>query len=160
MKTNNRRRIYVQESIQGGLAIRCVVYWCSCLVSVFLFLMIASILTQPSSIGEVFGGVWMSYSAAIFASLLMLPLVIMDMVRFSHRVVGPLIRLEREMQRLAEGKSVRPLQFREGDFWDGLAEQFNTLRMRHLQLGHQAYVNTRCDRKEVKEPVVLRRYPV
>ncbi len=44
---------------------------------------------------------------------------------FSHRVAGPLHRLQRHMADISEGKTVSDLKFREGDYFPELADQFN-----------------------------------
>ena len=130
------------------------------MVSVILILGIGAIVLGNVETGEWLASLWASYSAAILASLVLLPLIVWDMIRFSHRVVGPLIRLEREMQRLAEGESVRPLRFRENDYWHGLAKRFNGLRARHIELKHKARVVSERLNDRVGEPVVIPRYPV
>lgn len=48
-------------------------------------------------------------------------------LKLSHRIAGPLHRLETEMKNLSEGKKVEPLKFREGDFFKPLADTFNNL---------------------------------
>ena len=161
LKQETRRQFYIQKQIQGRLAIRCVVYWGCCLISVFLIMTVVSAFSQKlPSAGELFRQLLTQYSLVIIASLIVLPLVAWDMIKFSHRVVGPLIRLEREMQKLADGKSVRPLVFREDDFWHPLAAEFNSLRKRHIQLDHHACVNPANEAATPGEPVVLTRYPV
>lgn len=140
-KRRRRHKVFVQKSIQKKLAGRCVFYWSCCLGTVFLFVTISMAFSgKLTTFGELFAGVWSQYSTPVVASFLLLPLVVWDMIKFSHRFVGPLIRLEGEMRRLANGESVRPLQFRKDDYWHGLADQFNALRTRHLQLEHQAKV--------------------
>ena len=58
----------------------------------------------------------------VIVSLLLLPLVIFDMIRFSNRFVGPLLRLRRSMRQLARGQRVEPLKFRSNDLWQDLAD--------------------------------------
>ena len=58
-------------------------------------------------------------------------MIAIDTVRASHRFVGPLVRLENELRRLADGESVRPIQFRAGDQWHSLADQFNRVLIQY-----------------------------
>ena len=161
MKQNRRRNLYVQKQIQRKLATRCVFYWCCCLASVFLLLVIAQMFTDRSaSTLELVMAVWREYYAAVMVSFILLPLVVWDMIKFSHRIVGPIIRLEREMQRLGDGNSVKPLQFRKNDFWHGLSNEFNVLRKQFFQLKHRASIAQERKRKKIGEPVVVNRYPV
>jgi nitrate/nitrite-specific signal transduction histidine kinase len=101
-------------------------YWFFCLCTIFLFVAIATTFSGDlKSAGEMFAGIWRQYSTAVLASVFLLPLVIWDVIKFSHRVVGPILRLQQELQKLADGQPVQPLQFRTNDFWHPLAEQFN-----------------------------------
>ena len=70
---------------------------------------------------------WGYFSPAIVASVVVLPLFIFDILKLSHKIAGPLERLSAEMQKLADGESVEPLRFRDGDYWPELAEKFNEL---------------------------------
>jgi hypothetical protein len=46
-------------------------------------------------------------------------------IELSHRIAGPVIRLRNHMRAVAEGKTRRPVEFREGDFFADLAESYN-----------------------------------
>jgi hypothetical protein len=48
----------------------------------------------------------------------------------SHRVAGPLIRLKRHMDAISEGAAPGPISFREGDYFEDLAESFNRQQAR------------------------------
>lgn len=78
---------------------------------------------QP--VGEIFHGLWRQFSSAILASVLLIPLVVWDLTKFSHRVVGPMLRLEDQLRRLADGQEVGTLKFRSNDYWHSVAVQFN-----------------------------------
>jgi hypothetical protein len=73
---------------------------------------------------------------AFFASALMLPLLMLDIIRVSHRFAGPMIRIRKALRDVAEGKTVEPIRFRFGDFWCDVAEDFNraTARIRESQM--------------------------
>lgn len=123
---NQRKKTWVEHDIQGGLALRCAMYWFFCLCNILLFVGLASMFSgnlQPVS--EIFYGLWRQFSAAILASVLLIPLVVWDLTKFSHRVVGPIVRLEGQLRRLADGKEVGTLKFRSNDYWHSVAVQFN-----------------------------------
>ena len=125
---HKRSKVLVQKAIQGNLAIRCTLYWFFCLCTIFLFVAVASAFSgdlKPA--GQLFGDIWKQYSVAVLASVFLLPFVVWDVIKFSHRVVGPLIRLEAEMRKFAEGGPGRPVRFRDDDYWHGLAEQYNKI---------------------------------
>jgi hypothetical protein len=51
--------------------------------------------------------------------------VLRDLVRLSHRWVGPILRLRSALNALSRGESISPIRFREGDYWQELAGDFN-----------------------------------
>eukprot|EP00487_Bulimina_marginata_P013030 TRINITY_DN9716_c0_g1_i1.p2 TRINITY_DN9716_c0_g1~~TRINITY_DN9716_c0_g1_i1.p2 ORF type:complete len:110 (+),score=0.71 TRINITY_DN9716_c0_g1_i1:162-491(+) len=61
----------------------------------------------------------------LFAAFVMLPIFVVDLCKFSHRFVGPLIRLRKGLQQLADGKSVQPIKLRKHDFWQSTIDDFN-----------------------------------
>ena len=54
----------------------------------------------------------------------------------SNRFAGPMVRVRWTLQRIAEGEDVKPLSFREGDFWQEFSDDFNAamLKQREGQL--------------------------
>jgi hypothetical protein len=57
----------------------------------------------------------------------MLPVFIMDTIKLSHRFAGPIYRLRGVIRGLAQGEAYKPVQFREFDFWQEMAADFNTM---------------------------------
>ncbi len=126
-----RRRVYVNPKIQGRLILRVVLYWIVCAISVTLMLLCWQVLSgPPQPFFAHLNMVWYHYGPAIVCSCLLLPLVIIDILGFSNRFVGPMLRLRRSMHELALGEQVEPLEFREGDFWPEFADEFNALARR------------------------------
>ena len=68
-----------------------------------------------------------NFAPALFAGVVMLPLFLYDQLKFSHRMVGPIYRMRREMRKLSRGEGVQKLRFRDRDHWHPLAEEFNLL---------------------------------
>jgi sensor histidine kinase YesM len=48
-------------------------------------------------------------------------------ILFSHRVAGPLYRMNRHMQEVASGSEKLTFQVRDGDYFSELADNFNTM---------------------------------
>jgi methyl-accepting chemotaxis protein len=70
---------------------------------------------------------WMIVFAAAFAVI-----ILWDVVRLTHRIVGPLKRLENVLYAMADGKSVNQVKFREGDLIESFEKAFNAyLSSRH-----------------------------
>ena len=145
-----RRQLFVDSKIQGALALRVVLYWVVCLITITLMLLCWRILTGPARMFyQHFDDMWFFYGPALLASFMLLPLVIIDVVRVSNRFVGPCLRLRRSMRDLGRGEPVQPIKFREGDFWHDFAEEFNALAARVQR-------NTtppQAEREEQQEPV-------
>jgi len=125
-----RRQLFVDPKVQGALVIRVVFYWVVCLITITLMLLCWSILRTPRMFYAHFDDMWFHYGPALVASFILLPMVVADIIRVSNRFAGPLVRLRRSMRALARGEHVRPISFREGDFWQEFAEEFNAIAAR------------------------------
>ncbi len=152
-KKSPRQRFYVDPKVQGALAVRVVLYWLTCLVTVALMLLLWQIVTGPARLFYThLGDLWFFHGPALVASLILLPMVVIDMIRFSNRFAGPLFRLRRSMRALAAGEPVEPLQFRDSDFWQEFAQQFNAVAARveaAEAAGHRAAEATRDESPEL-----------
>ncbi len=80
------------------------------------------------------GQYWYFMKLVLVASLLVLPLILYDIGVLTNRVIGPLNRLRRELRRLGEGQRVEPLEFRDGDYWQEFAAEFNAVAQRVARL--------------------------
>ncbi len=126
-----RRQYFVDPKVQGAIVVRCLVYWITCLFSTFVMLFFWSLLTGPARLSWMtIDQIWYSYGPAFIASMLLLPLVLGDILRMTNRFAGPVLRLHRELKKLANGENVNPLFFREGDCWKYVADDFNRVVMR------------------------------
>jgi nitrogen fixation/metabolism regulation signal transduction histidine kinase len=54
----------------------------------------------------------------------------MDAIKLSHRFAGPIFSLRRAIRKVAEGEAPRKLKFRQLDFWQDLAEDYNAMLLR------------------------------
>ena len=128
---NLRHFVFVDPKVQGALVIRVALYWLLCLVTMALMLLCWRILTEPIELFFThFRQLWLFFGPAAIASFLLLPLVLLDVIRLSNRFTGPVVRLRRTMRALARGEHVQPIEFREGDFWQEFAAEFNELAAR------------------------------
>jgi len=126
MTQRKRQQLFVEKPVQGSLLIRVAGYWLFCLLTVTLWLLCWSIVSGPPRPAWVtLGDIWYRYAPALVASILLLPMVVVDAIRWSNRFVGPILRFRRSLQRLAAGETVTPIHFREGDYWHDITEHFN-----------------------------------
>jgi hypothetical protein len=125
-----RKRYLVDSKLQGALMLRTFGYWCFCVLSTGLMLLLWQVATGPHrpflsyfSLHEVA----QRHGAVIIASFLLLPILLLDVLITSNRFAGPLYRLRRSMRALAAGEHVQPVVFRDGDFWHEIADEFNAV---------------------------------
>ena len=128
-----RRQLFIDPKVQGALVLRVVLYWAVCLITITLMLLCWSVLRTPRMFYTHFDDMWFHYGPALIASFVLLPMVVVDIIRLSNRFAGPLVRLRRAMRALAQGEEVRPIHFREGDFWQEFADEFNAIAARMKQ---------------------------
>jgi hypothetical protein len=132
-KRRPRRHWFVDPKLQGALICRLVLYWSACLLATGLMLGCSLAGSRPESL--IYGGlgvVWLHFGPVVIISMLLLPIMIVDVIRFSNRFVGPLLRLRRSMRQLARGEHVEPITFRRGDYWQDFADEFNAV-LAHVQ---------------------------
>ena len=137
MSITRRRRLFVDWKLQGWLLINTAIYWLYCLLSVTLIAFCWIILVQrPSTSGELLRLLGTNFGPALIGSVLLLPLVLLDSLRFSNRFAGSMVRIQREMKKMANGEPAIPVHVRTGDFWSDFAEDFNRV-MAQLQDARQ-----------------------
>ncbi len=123
-----RKRLLVDPAVQGALVARVTVYWFVCLITIFFLLLCWNIIAGPARPPwRQLDGMWFHYGPVFVASLFVLPIVLIDILRFTNRFAGPIYRVRRIMREAASGKSVAKVRFRADDFWKDFAEELNGL---------------------------------
>ena len=131
MRSEKRQRLYIDGSVQGTLLKRILLYWGSFLLLTMAlswslsFVVHWFVLQMPPSTPLLLRAFWISQWTTVLAFAATLPAVIYDSLRVSHRFAGPFLRLKRAVKQLADGETVQPLHFRDGDFWQDVADDFN-----------------------------------
>jgi hypothetical protein len=146
-----RKRLFVEPKVQGALVARVLLYWFVCLITVALMILCWNVVRTPRMFYTFFDDMWFRYAPALLASFALLPMVIIDIVRLSNRFAGPLLRLRRSMRALARGEHVEPLHFRDGDFWQEFAEEFNAVVARLEREGRAAPPKQEAEEPEERE---------
>jgi hypothetical protein len=138
MNRSRRTIFFIDREVQGSLLLRTAVYWLFCLLSVSLLLIFWSAITGPDRrFVDLATDVYYRFGPALVASLVLLPIVMLDVVRQSNRFVGPITRLRKALKTLAAGQPATPLNFRDDDFWRDLAFDFNQVAARVAMAGIQ-----------------------
>jgi hypothetical protein len=126
-----RTTFFIDREVQGSLLLRTAVYWLFCLLSVCLMLICWSAYNgPPRRFVDLATECFFRYAPGLVASLVLLPIVMIDVLRLSNRFVGPVMRLRGALKSLAGGQPAKPLNFRDDDFWRELAADFNQVAAR------------------------------
>ena len=130
MRLTPRKRYLVDSKLQGSLLMRSIGYWCFCVLAIGMVLLLWQVATGPHrpflsyfSLHEIVE----RHGAVVLASVLLLPILLLDVLIITNRFAGPLYRLRRSMRALAAGEHVQPVVFRDGDFWHDVADEFNAV---------------------------------
>ena len=131
-----RKRLFVDASVQGALLLRIVVYWFLSLLTVSLLLICLEIVNGkvvPMGDNFNFSILWEEHLSVVLALLLILPMLLLDSLVLSNRFAGPFHRIRRTIHALASGETAETLQFRSNDYWKDVAKDLNLLgeRLRH-----------------------------
>jgi hypothetical protein len=130
----------VDARVQGAFLFRIVLYWFLGLLAITELVMCWNILNGPGGpFLELlrFDVLWADYAPEVVVSLLILAVVLVDTISLTNRMAGPLFRIRRSMAELAAGEKVAPLQFRDKDFWQEVAQEFNAVSAYVEQLKQQ-----------------------
>lgn len=128
-----RKRLFVDRKVQGALVVQVVKYWLLALLTVggLTFL---GLVCMGSGVQGIVSGVGGSQSdllplvsIAVIASAMVLLVLIADLIRVSNRFAGPMVRFKKQLHTAATGGPLEPVNFRENDYWQELAENYNTL---------------------------------
>lgn len=162
MNQNKRRKSLVHRAIQLALIKRLLLQWVCFAWTTCLASSAVQFFLNPMSVPLGFDVLWGVFLTHCFVSSCLLPMFVYDSVKYSHRFVGPIVRLHRELQRVGS-EPVRPIKLRKGDFWHEVADEFNAMLARISQRG-KAYavptnvltsvgeqVNCRVDNEDVSE---------
>ncbi|MCA9199634.1 MAG: hypothetical protein KDA87_18965 [Planctomycetales bacterium] len=134
--TNRRRSLFVEPEVQGAIVRRVLLYWLCCLLFINLPLLIGQVLANPDQyfyqqISVVAERHWPTYLCLIA----ILPFLVYDAMKISNRFVGPIVRIQNELARLADGtEPERPVHFRDADYWQQVGMEFNRVADRIREL--------------------------
>jgi hypothetical protein len=121
-----RRPRIVDRPLQLALLWKAIVQWLLFTTVAFGVLLAWSFLGQPTGQGHL-QAIWDRHGVVFVVLAALLPVVVYDSFRFSHRLAGPMVRLRYTLHRLAKGEQVERLKFRRRDYWHDVADDFNVL---------------------------------
>ena len=130
---NRRTKLVVDSSVQWTLVRRVACHWLYFLVLTAALLPFWVVIVSGDIVGasfrsrEIVAASWLAPVPVILFFLAIAPMIVYDVLKLSHRIVGPVYQLHKAIKGLAAGEEIRPLQLREGDFWKEVAADFNAL---------------------------------
>ncbi|MBI3839635.1 MAG: hypothetical protein HY288_17070 [Planctomycetia bacterium] len=149
-----RKKVFVDPRVQGAMLLRLVIYWVFGLLAIAQILLFWQIITSPPApfLDQFrFDILWAKHGSVVIASLIMLPIFLVDTVVVTNRFAGPLYRLRASIRALTAGERVEPLKFRDRDFWREVADEFNLLAVHVEQLKRQVAMASTAPKPETKD---------
>ena len=131
MRKNRRKKTIVDRKFQFRMVRTLVFHW-TCFMSAVVTLLVGWHLIAGVAVGFSNGNptireTMMRYAPVLFALWVMLPVLVWDILKLSHGIVGPIIRLRMTIQALNRGEDVKMVKLREGDYCIELADDLNLL---------------------------------
>ncbi len=121
-----RKQKLVDHETQSSLVIQLCLHWSLFVVANVLVLSFwLNMLHVPGELSQSQHQFLDILIPFLLVSVVLLPIFVLDSVRLSNRIIGPILRLRSKLQEMKNGKNNSPLSFRENDFWQALAEDFN-----------------------------------
>ncbi len=128
MSESNRKTTFIDPQVQGSLVRRLLYHWVLFFVLTSFVAFVLQVLSNPfQPFAAHAQQLWWTQGPFFLAALFLLPVFIFDTIKLSHRFVGPVNRLRTTIRSIAEGNPPTRVKFRDFDFWQGLADDFNDM---------------------------------
>ena len=122
-----RKKVWI-DIFQTSLLRRTFLYWFIYTLSMWNLLFVWWLLREgPGDPLQQYLDFCKDYYPALIVFAAVFPALALDVVKFSHRLVGPLFRFRKTITALADGEAVRPIRLREGDFLNDMRDEFNRM---------------------------------
>lgn len=126
-----RKKHFIDASVQGSLVRRVISHWLVFLMVAFVVSFILQVLSDPfRPLSMHFQNLWWTHGPFLLVVLFLLPAYVVDTIKLSHRFAGPIFRLRRAIREVASGEAPQRIKFRKNDFWMDLADDYNAMLAR------------------------------
>ena len=133
---NRRKKKFVDRQVQGRLLAGIASHWLLYFMLILFAIPMWHMLTVSGFV-KPFPAVlldsWQSMTPVFLFLAAVLPIFIWESVKFSNRFVGPIYRLRQTIRSINAGEEFRPIKFREDDFWQDVANDFNAMMERFAE---------------------------
>lgn len=130
-----RKKLFVNKQLQGTISLRFMYYWGLYHVFVwhgaFMYFFLKERLVQLTgggqmrSMSQLYSYFMYEYTPIVASAVLLLPIVIYEVIRQTHRFAGPLVRFSNAMKDVMAGKPVKAVKLRDGDLLNDFEKLFN-----------------------------------
>ena len=131
--TTKRRQKLVDPEVQGGVLRKIAIHWVLFFICNALAMMIwIRLFEQPDADwGQTLGDTLLRFLPFFIITMALIPAFVWDTLKLTNRFAGPILRLRSALADASAGRAVSPLHFRNNDFWQEIAENFNCVMRRH-----------------------------
>jgi hypothetical protein len=127
-RKHQRRKIFIDRPIQLAVLLRTALYWAMCtMAQVLMVLFFGMVASSQQDFPSLHPQVTWHLQVTLLASIALLPILLWDVLKLSHRWVGPIFRLRTALRTLSRGETISPVKFRGRDFWQDLASDLNAV---------------------------------
>ncbi|WP_182870406.1 hypothetical protein [Stieleria mannarensis] len=122
-----RSRTLVDTEVQGSLVRRVALHWIVFFVcnTIALTCWIRLFEQPDADWGQTFADTLRRFLPFFVITVALIPAFVWDTLKLSHRFAGPILRLRNTLKDIKAGRAVAPLKFRDNDFWQEMASNFN-----------------------------------
>jgi hypothetical protein len=148
---NRRGKKFIDRQVQGGLVIKIAAHWLLYFMLVLFSIPMWHMITVSGfskSFPLVLADSWSQMTPVFLFLAAVLPIFIWETIKLSHRFVGPMYRLHSTIRSINAGEEFRPIHFRDDDFWQEVADDFNTMMVRLME---QQGAESVCEQEPVRD---------
>ena len=133
MAHEKRKKLFVDAEVQRSLILRVILYWLAC-VAMLELLQVAWVVAtgpeQPTFLAYLTNHNWQAIGIEMLVATVVLVPIVWDALCFSNRFAGPIHRVRRVLQEVAQSGEAQQVHFRNGDYWHGFADDLNAALQR------------------------------
>lgn len=138
---SQRNRFLVDPDVQLAIIRRMIMHWALAVLALISIGVSVQLLYAPGdqSFADAIKSSFGAQAPLLTIMFILMPVYIWDVIKLTHRFAGPILRLRNIFRDLANGGRAPRLRFRPGDYWQGIADDFNSFYESHVAL------QERCD---------------
>lgn len=139
---NQRKKRLIHRGVQLALVRRLVTQWVIFVVAMATVTLALQYMLNPFQSAEAWSGqIKVMLGSMVLVAVCLAPVFIHDSIKLSHRVVGPVMRLQSAMKQLNPAESNERIRVRKNDFLREVVADYNDMLDRvesHLENQSQA----------------------